>query len=79
MNRNPEHWRLNKQRLRLEGSRCVHCGSPIFPPRPHCSICSTIFGDLIFHRVLNIGGQEDLVEPGVSHETLVHFEMCPAR
>jgi len=32
----PRHWRLKAQRYRLEGSICLSCGEPMFPPRPVC-------------------------------------------
>jgi len=40
----PEHWRLRKVRLRLQGARCVSCDCPVFPPRPHCPICAVMTG-----------------------------------
>jgi uncharacterized OB-fold protein len=32
----PRHWRLKAQRYHLEGSICLICGQPTFPPRPVC-------------------------------------------
>jgi predicted amidophosphoribosyltransferase len=50
MSRYPEHWRLRRQRLRLEGSRCVNCGYPVFPSRPHCPMCATPIDGRPYHR-----------------------------
>jgi hypothetical protein len=30
------HWRLRRQRYRLEGSICLNCGQVSFPPRLAC-------------------------------------------
>ena len=35
------HWRLRRQRYRLEGSICLNCGQVSFPPRPACPHDST--------------------------------------
>ncbi len=35
------HWRNRKQRYRLVGEVCPHCGAKLFPPRdvcPHCGM-----------------------------------------
>ncbi len=33
------HWRLRRQRYRLEGEECPVCGAKIFPPRDVCPVC----------------------------------------
>jgi hypothetical protein len=33
------HWRLQGERLRLEGGRCDACGALAFPRRPRCASC----------------------------------------
>jgi uncharacterized OB-fold protein len=35
----PRHWRLQKQKYRLVGEVCGHCGEKIFPPRDVCPEC----------------------------------------
>ncbi len=35
-----QHWRLERQRYRLEGEKCPHCGAKIFPPRDACPECA---------------------------------------
>ncbi len=37
----PRHWRLKKQRLRLEGEK-LNCGHEVFPPRPTCPYCISL-------------------------------------
>ncbi|NPA26864.1 MAG: Zn-ribbon domain-containing OB-fold protein [Chloroflexi bacterium] len=33
------HWRLRRQRYRLEGEVCPQCGAKLFPPRDVCPVC----------------------------------------
>lgn len=36
------HWRLKNQRYRLQGSTCLLCGQPGFPPRSVCPDCAAL-------------------------------------
>jgi uncharacterized OB-fold protein len=35
------HWRLQPERLRLEGVRCTACAAVVFPRRPRCGRCGS--------------------------------------
>jgi uncharacterized OB-fold protein len=35
-----QNWRLERQRYRLQGEECPHCGTKIFPPRDACPECA---------------------------------------
>ncbi|MBN1123138.1 MAG: Zn-ribbon domain-containing OB-fold protein [Anaerolineae bacterium] len=35
-----QNWRLERQRYRLQGEECPHCGAKIFPPRDACPECA---------------------------------------
>jgi uncharacterized OB-fold protein len=35
-----QNWRLERQRYRLQGEECSHCGAKIFPPRDACPECA---------------------------------------
>ena len=37
----PRYWRLKNQRYRLEGKKCVNCGTLSFPPRQVCQKCKS--------------------------------------
>lgn len=37
----PRHWRLQRQRYRLEGVECGGCGAKLFPPRKVCPGCKS--------------------------------------
>lgn len=34
-----QNWRLNNQRLTLNGLKCEKCGHVQFPPRENCPVC----------------------------------------
>ena len=37
----PRYWRLKNQRYRLEGKKCLDCGTLSFPPRQVCQKCKS--------------------------------------
>ena len=37
----PRYWRLKKQRYRLQGLKCLDCGTLSFPPRLVCRNCKS--------------------------------------
>ena len=37
----PRHWRLQKERYRLEGAECESCGAKLFPARKVCPQCGS--------------------------------------
>lgn len=37
----PRYWRLKSQRYRLEGRKCLDCGTLSFPPRLVCQKCKS--------------------------------------
>ncbi len=37
----PRYWRLKKQRYRLQGKKCIDCGTMSFPPRIVCRKCKS--------------------------------------
>jgi uncharacterized OB-fold protein len=44
----PSHWRLQKQKYSLVGSRCVKCSALFFPGRRLCMACSSQTEDFKF-------------------------------
>jgi hypothetical protein len=47
------HWRLQGERLRLEGARCRACGAVAFPRPQRCEACGA--ADLEMHRLSGRG------------------------
>ena len=37
----PRYWRLKNQRYRLQGKKCIDCGTMSFPPRIVCQKCKS--------------------------------------
>jgi uncharacterized OB-fold protein len=37
----PRYWRLKNQRYRLQGKKCIDCGTMSFPPRLVCQKCKS--------------------------------------
>jgi uncharacterized OB-fold protein len=46
-------WRLQPERLRLEGARCAACQAIAFPARPRCAACGGT--ELVCHRLSGKG------------------------